>query len=176
MQMAAAIKHGTLGWRRGVSREKEQEKYEKSSKLTRTSTRLALARKITVVICGNSGSRLFLHASRRVVRRRVDLSMSVLTLAPLNSSWCNLVQSINWISKYFKVQSSYSLAKKFSIKKRQIKNITILTLSMHVSFATRFWQTWVCLTHAFLIAYIFISNEQKINIFFLNRYAKVSKK
>lgn len=34
----------------------------------------ASARKITVVICGNSGSRLFLRPSRRVVRRRVDLS------------------------------------------------------------------------------------------------------
>lgn len=34
----------------------------------------ASARKITVVICGNSGSRLFLRASRRVVRRRVDLT------------------------------------------------------------------------------------------------------
>lgn len=43
MQMAVreAIKRGTRGWRRGVSCEKEQEKYKKSGKLTRTSTRLA---------------------------------------------------------------------------------------------------------------------------------------
>lgn len=74
----ASPEAGSRRRRRGRGRKKKRNRRGKKKEVERINAHIhatqALARKITVVICGNSGSRLFLRASRRVVRRRVDLS------------------------------------------------------------------------------------------------------